>query len=242
MRLLALLLFLPILALACNEASPGDDPCARASSLLNGCGVALPLFSEGSCTAGKRALATCINANADNCDDLAALYRRPDVCLDALSDAGVDLAPPDDLGVPAPEGDASVRPHTQDAGVTAEASSPPPDSGPAASDAAPDTGPADAGAWPGLSVTGSVTLGQEKLYSTPTLSPGSYTVAIAGTGDADLYVRYGADPTTQSYDCRPFLTGSNESCPLQVTAPGALHIMVRGSSASTSTYTLVAHP
>ncbi len=38
-------------------------------------------------------------------------------------------------------------------------------------------------------------------------------VAISGgTGDADLYVRNGAVPTTRSYSCRPYLNGNNETC------------------------------
>lgn len=37
--------------------------------------------------------------------------------------------------------------------------------------------------------------------------------ALTGsTGDADLYVRKGAVPTTTTYDCRPYLSGSAESC------------------------------
>ena len=32
-----------------------------------------------------------------------------------------------------------------------------------------------------------------------------------GSGDADLYVRYGSQPTTSSYTCRPYLNGNNET-------------------------------
>ena len=32
-----------------------------------------------------------------------------------------------------------------------------------------------------------------------------------GTGDADIYVKFGAEPTTSSYDYRPYLTGNNET-------------------------------
>ena len=38
-------------------------------------------------------------------------------------------------------------------------------------------------------------------------------VAISGgTGDADLYVRAGAAPTTTTYTCRPYLSGNAETC------------------------------
>src|SRR5205085_2912737 len=34
------------------------------------------------------------------------------------------------------------------------------------------------------------------------------TVTISGgSGDADLYVRFGAQPTTTTFDCRPFVSG-----------------------------------
>nr|WP_243708187.1 PPC domain-containing protein [Luteimonas arsenica] len=52
-----------------------------------------------------------------------------------------------------------------------------------------------------------------------------------GTGDADLYVRQGSAPTTSSYNCRPYLTGNNETCTFNSPAAGTWHIMVRGYSA-----------
>jgi len=33
-----------------------------------------------------------------------------------------------------------------------------------------------------------------------------------GTGDADMYVKFGATPTDNDYDCRPYNTGNVESC------------------------------
>jgi C1A family cysteine protease len=33
-----------------------------------------------------------------------------------------------------------------------------------------------------------------------------------GSGDADLYARFGAEPTSSEYDCRPYITGNNETC------------------------------
>ncbi|HWP94712.1 MAG TPA: S8 family peptidase [Gammaproteobacteria bacterium] len=51
-----------------------------------------------------------------------------------------------------------------------------------------------------------------------------------GTGDADLYVKFGTAPTTSSYDCRPYLGGNNESCSFNNPAAGTWHVMVRGYS------------
>lgn len=57
----------------------------------------------------------------------------------------------------------------------------------------------------------------------------SLTVEISGgTGDADLYVKYGSQPTTSSYDCRPYKTGNNELCSFTNPASGTWHISLRG--------------
>ena len=52
-----------------------------------------------------------------------------------------------------------------------------------------------------------------------------------GSGDADLYVRFGAAPTTSSYDCRPYQTGNNETCSFSAPRTGTYYIMIRGYSA-----------
>ena len=52
-----------------------------------------------------------------------------------------------------------------------------------------------------------------------------------GSGDADLYVRYGSAPTTSAYDCRPYLNGNNEECSFSTTSEGRYYIMLRGYSA-----------
>ena len=65
--------------------------------------------------------------------------------------------------------------------------------------------------------------------------PGSgrrLSVTISGgTGDADLYTRFGAPPTTSSYTCRPYLNGNNETCIVNNTQAGNYYIMLRGYSA-----------
>ncbi len=49
-----------------------------------------------------------------------------------------------------------------------------------------------------------------------------------GSGDADLYVRFGSKPTTNSYDCRPYRNGNNETCTINSVQAGTYHIMLRG--------------
>ncbi|MFC0119207.1 pre-peptidase C-terminal domain-containing protein [Pseudoalteromonas xiamenensis] len=51
-----------------------------------------------------------------------------------------------------------------------------------------------------------------------------------GTGDADLYVQFGAEPTTTIYDCRPYKSGNSESCSLTKGA-GRYFVMIRGYTA-----------
>ncbi|XHF14920.1 M4 family metallopeptidase [Archangium gephyra] len=64
-----------------------------------------------------------------------------------------------------------------------------------------------------------------------------FKVVMSGSGDPDLYVRFGAAPTTTTYNCRPYLSGAAETCDLTVPAgQSSAYVMVRGYS--TATYTL----
>jgi serine protease len=71
-------------------------------------------------------------------------------------------------------------------------------------------------------------------YYTVTVPAGrtNLTVNISGgTGDADLYVRRGANPTTTTYDCRPYRTGSTESCSFTNPVAATYNIGIRGYTA-----------
>jgi hypothetical protein len=92
--------------------------------------------------------------------------------------------------------------------------------------------------WGGLSENGSVTRNATKAFSTPVLEAGKYQFAMTGTGDADLYVRIGSAPTTTTYDCRPYKTGSNETCEVNLAQPAPIHVMVRGYANATSKFEL----
>lgn len=92
-------------------------------------------------------------------------------------------------------------------------------------------------AWPGLTGAGTLARGETRAFETPTLPAGTYAFELTGSGDADLYVRIGRAPTTSSYDCRPYKTGSNETCEVTLASPSTVHVMVRGYSA-TSTWEL----
>lgn len=88
--------------------------------------------------------------------------------------------------------------------------------------------------WTGLTNSGTVTRNQEVRFSTPKLAPGNYKFTMTGTSDADLYVRIGTEPTAELFDCRPFLTGSKETCNVQLNTAAPIHVMVRGWNPSSS--------
>ncbi|SEJ09912.1 M4 family metallopeptidase [Frateuria terrea] len=81
----------------------------------------------------------------------------------------------------------------------------------------------------GVPVTGiSGSTGTKKYYTVTVPSGSSLTIAMSGgTGDADLYVRKGSNPTTSTYDCRPYRTGNSESCSFS-SASGTYYIMING--------------
>lgn len=69
----------------------------------------------------------------------------------------------------------------------------------------------------------------EALMFTFEVPAGSANLNFAisgGTGDADLYVKYGSAPTTSDYECRPYLSGNNESCSIANVQAGTYHVMI----------------
>ena len=55
-------------------------------------------------------------------------------------------------------------------------------------------------------------------------------VMSGGTGDADLYVRFGAAPTTSNYDCRSWASGNNETCNITTAQAGTYYVMINAYS------------
>jgi phosphohistidine phosphatase SixA len=54
-----------------------------------------------------------------------------------------------------------------------------------------------------------------------------------GTGDGDLHVLFGAQPTATSYTCRPYKTGNVESCVLPNPQAGVWHMGIKAFKAFT---------
>lgn len=61
-----------------------------------------------------------------------------------------------------------------------------------------------------------------------------------GTGDADIYVKFGSAPTTSSYDCRPYRNGNTESCDFSAQA-GTYYVMVRGYTSYSNVNLVATH-
>jgi len=83
----------------------------------------------------------------------------------------------------------------------------------------------------------SVAKNEEKPFGPFVVTPGTLVEVVmhgeANPGDPDLYVRFNQDPTTTAYDCRPYLSGAEETCTLDVPTNGtAVHVKVRGYSAA----------
>jgi PKD repeat protein len=78
----------------------------------------------------------------------------------------------------------------------------------------------------------SVATGGVSSNYTMTIAAGktvTFTIS-GGTGDADMYVRAGAAPTTTAYDCRPYTTGNSETCSFTPTTATTYYVNVRAYS------------
>lgn len=93
-----------------------------------------------------------------------------------------------------------------------------------------DGGQPPPGALQDSTVQATLAQGEWKHFGPFPTAAGGITVEMTGTGDADLYVRLGGQPTEALYDCRPYSDGSAESCTL--TGPGPLYVSVHGYAAS----------
>jgi hypothetical protein len=218
------------------------DVCEAAADKLSACGVSLPVSTRGACVGTRRLAAECMVHHADGCDQLASLLQRIDACVSDIQSTESGL--PEGVALPSMDGGADAG--RSEAGRTDPAvgsdagSQPQPETDGGSADAGA-TGPDVPTAW-SLVVAGTVAIAEEKRYQTPLLPAGTYRFDLHGSdGDADLYVRKGAPPQINTYDCRPFQLDSEESCTLTVTVDTVFHIMVRGEVTSSS-FQLEARP
>jgi xanthomonalisin len=62
----------------------------------------------------------------------------------------------------------------------------------------------------------------------PAGATGLKFVMSGGTGDADMYVKFGSEPTDSSYDCRPYVNGNSETCSIATAQAGTYYINIKG--------------
>ncbi|KZC15272.1 peptidase [Rhodanobacter sp. FW510-R12] len=85
-----------------------------------------------------------------------------------------------------------------------------------------------------VAVTGvaAATGGDNDYFITVPAGASNLVMSISGgTGDADLYTKFGSAPTTSSYDCRPYKAGNAESCTVAAPSAGKYYLKVHGYSA-----------
>jgi Zn-dependent metalloprotease len=51
-----------------------------------------------------------------------------------------------------------------------------------------------------------------------------------GTGDMDMYVKFGTPPTDSAYDCRPYTSGNAETCSFPNSPAGTYHVRLKAFS------------
>jgi hypothetical protein len=75
---------------------------------------------------------------------------------------------------------------------------------------------------------------RSQIFYTLTVPANATDLSIdisGGTGDADLYVKFGNRVSRKKWDCRPYLSGNDETCEFSTAQEGKYQIMIRASSA-----------
>jgi hypothetical protein len=86
----------------------------------------------------------------------------------------------------------------------------------------------------GVPVTGISGATGSQQFWTLTVPAGASNLVFqtsGGTGDADLYVRFGSAPNLTTYDCRPYTGGNAETCTFPTPSAGTWHVMLNGYAA-----------
>ena len=98
---------------------------------------------------------------------------------------------------------------------------------------APPTGNVLSNGVPKTGISGAA--GSQQFWTLPIPTDGPVSnlkfVTSGGTGDADLYVKYGSPPTTTSYDCKSEGNTNAETCNIATAQAGTYHVLVKGYSA-----------
>ena len=85
----------------------------------------------------------------------------------------------------------------------------------------------------GVTVSGlAATTGNQLSYTMVVPSGASNLVfkTLGGSGDGDLYVKFGSAPTTSSYTCRSWASGNTETWSIAAPSAGTYHVMINAYS------------
>ena len=85
----------------------------------------------------------------------------------------------------------------------------------------------------GVPVTGLAATAGNSLNYTMVVPAGASNLTFTtsgGSGDADLYVKFGSAPTDTSFDCRPYKSGNAESCTFAAPSAGTYHVRLKAYS------------
>jgi Zn-dependent metalloprotease len=85
----------------------------------------------------------------------------------------------------------------------------------------------------GVPVTGQSASTGNSLNYTLVVPAGASNLTFTmsgGSGDADLYVKFGSAPTDSSYDCRPYKSGNSESCTFASPQAGTYYVRIKAYS------------
>ncbi|MBI2399296.1 MAG: proprotein convertase P-domain-containing protein [Xanthomonadales bacterium] len=85
----------------------------------------------------------------------------------------------------------------------------------------------------GVAVTGLGAATGASLNYTMVVPAGASNLTFTmsgGTGDADLYVKFGAAPTDTVYDCRPYKSGNAETCTFAAPSAGTYYVRIKAYS------------
>ena len=82
----------------------------------------------------------------------------------------------------------------------------------------------------GVSVTSPSVSTGNSVYYTMVVPAGASNLTFnttGGTGDADMYVKFGSAPTDTSHDCRPYKDGNIETCTIPAPQAGTYHVRLK---------------
>ncbi len=83
----------------------------------------------------------------------------------------------------------------------------------------------------GAAISGASGSSQTWTLAVPAGATGLKFVTAGGTGDADLYVKFGSAPTTTTYDCKSEGSTTAETCSIATAQAGTYYVLIKGYTA-----------